>query len=175
MPTCLDPIWERYETAVAALKVARRCIDVPGINRDRAFRNTDLYRVPDVACVSRMADAGRDLDDSAVLTLYARFEARLREHLAGQSPLLGRANAPDPQFGAGLAALFERQCESIRMDVVTDLFRSAVGQVTVDQVGSIRTYRHWLAHGRTRLAPPTLSPQFTFATLTAFLTAAGLA
>jgi hypothetical protein len=60
------------------------------------------------------------------------------------------------------------------MDDLTDLFVAVVGQAIIAQIGNIRTYRHWLAHGRRWAQPPTVSPVFAYQTLTAFLQAARL-
>lgn len=65
-------------------------------------------------------------------------------------------------------------CDRNRMDDVADLFVSAVGQVLIAQVGNIRKYRHWLAHGRRWAQPPTVTPAFAYRALTAFLQSVGL-
>jgi hypothetical protein len=61
------------------------------------------------------------------------------------------------------------------MDDLANLYISAVGQVLGAQVGNIRVYRHWLAHGRRWPQPPNVTPLFAYQTLTSFLRAAGLA
>jgi hypothetical protein len=88
---------------------------------------------------------------------------------------LHAAHQPTPAFGLTLAASFSEYCNRNSMDELADLFVSAVGQTLVAQAGNIRTYRHWLAHGRRWAQPPTVSPRFAYQTLTAFLQACGLA
>jgi hypothetical protein len=102
------------------------------------------------------------------------FEARLRDHVAQQAHHLHGAQPPTPGFGVALATSFSEYCDRNRMDDLADLFLSAVGPVVVAQVGNIRTYRHWLAHGRRWAQPPTVTPQVAYQTLTAFLRSAGL-
>jgi hypothetical protein len=174
MATCLDTIWDAYESSLAAAKVVRRCVLVGGIDRDRAFRNTRFHGQSDAECERLLQEAERDLSDAVVVSLYGKFESRLREHLVGQAPLLANATAPDSQFGVELAALFEAQCDGFRMDLVTDLFRSAVGTRTLHRASTVRTYRHLLAHGRSWAAPSTITAVFAYGTLTDFLTLAGL-
>ena len=114
-----------------------------------------------------------DVDDSAVLSLYATFEAKMRGHVAQQAHHLHAIQQPTAAFGAALATLFTDYCDRNRMDDVADLFVS-VGQPLVAQVGNIRVYRHWLAHGRRWAQPPNVTPLFAYQTLTAFLQTAGL-
>lgn len=174
MPNPLDPIWDSHLTSRAALKVARRCVSVAGIGRARAFSNTRFDRLADQQCLDLLGSAETEVDDSAVLSLYATFEASLRDHVAQQAHHLHGAQQPKPGFGVALATLFSEYCDRNRMDDLADLFHSAVGQVLVAQVGNIRAYRHWLAHGRRWAQPPTVTPSFAYQTLTAFLQLAGL-
>ncbi len=175
MPTCLDPVWEAYETSRNAAKVVRRCmLPVTGVDRDRAFRNTRFHGQDNAACEQFLARAEADLADGVVLSLYARFEARLKAHVLAQAGLLRAAAVPDAAFGANLADLYEAACDGFKMDAVAKLFISAVGQQVVDQVATIRGYRHWLAHGRSWDAPPNVAPFLAYTALTQFLNAAGL-
>lgn len=175
MPNPLDPIWDAHLTARAALKVVRRCITVSGIDRAKAFSNTRFDGLSDQQCIDLLDPARTEVDDSAVLSLYATFEARMRDHVVQQSRHLHAAQQPTPAFGVALAASFSEYCDRYRMDDLADLFVAAVGQPLIAQVGNIRTYRHWLAHGRRGAQPPTVSPSFAYQTLTAFLHACGLA
>jgi hypothetical protein len=84
MPNPLNPIWHAHETALAALKVVRRCVIVAGIGRAAAFSNTRFDGLTDQACFDLLGAAKADINDSAVLSLYAAFEATLRDHVAQQ-------------------------------------------------------------------------------------------
>jgi hypothetical protein len=129
MPNPLDPTWDAHLTARAALKVVRRCVIAPGINRARAFSNTRFNGLTDQQCFDLLDAAQTEVDDSAVLTLYATFEATLRDHVAQQSHHLNAAHQPTAAFGVALATLFTDNCDRIRMDDLAGLFVSAVGQV----------------------------------------------
>jgi hypothetical protein len=174
MSNSLDPIWDAHLTAQDALKVVRRCITVGGIDRAKAFSNTRLDGLMDRQCIHLLGAAQTEVNDSAVLSLYATFEARLRDHIAQQAHHLHAAQQPNPDFGIALATSFSEYCDGNRMNDLADLFASAVGQVLVAQVGNIRAYRHWLAHGRRWAQPPNVTPAFAYQTLAAFLQAAGL-
>ena len=128
----------------------------------------------DQQCIDLLDAAQTEVDDAAILSLYATFEAGLRDHVAQQAQLLHGAQQPSPDFGIALATSFSEYCERNRMDDIAGLFASAAGQVLVAQAGNIRTYRHWLAHGRRWAQPPNVTPAFAYQTLTAFLQAAGL-
>ena len=147
---------------------------VAGINRAKAFSNTRFAGLTDQQCIDLLDTAQTEVDDAAILSLYASFEARLRDHVGQQAPLLHVAQQPSPDFGVALATSFSEYCDRSRMDDLADLFASAVGQVAVAKVGNIRTYRHWLAHGRRWAQPPTVTPVFAYQTLTTFLQTARL-
>lgn len=175
MPNPLDPIWDAHLTARFALKVVRRCVQVAGINRVTAFSNTRFAGLADQQCLDLLDAAQTEVNDSAVLSLYATFEATLRDHVGQQAHHLHGAQQPTPAFGIALATSFSEYCARSRMDDLSDLFVSAVGQPLVAQVGTIRVYRHWLAHGRSWPRPTNVTPQFVYQTLTTFLQSAGLA
>src|SRR6185437_4421850 len=106
MPNPLDPIWDAHLTARAALKVVKRCARVAGIDRQKAFSNTRFNGLTDQQCIDLIDAAQTEVDDSAVLTLYATFEARLRDHVAQQSHHLHAAFQPTAAFGVALATAF---------------------------------------------------------------------
>ncbi|MBM4037007.1 MAG: hypothetical protein FJ290_00715 [Planctomycetes bacterium] len=176
MSSPLEPIWDAYQTTLNALKVVDRCATAPHIDEERPFRNTRFHKETEERCKGLLKSAQVELDALTVLGLYAAFEARVREHLTQQGELLRTAGTPDREFGLALAEHFERYCdEEQRMDRFVELFAHAVGDTLVAQVGQIRKYRHWVAHGRRGKTPPATRPAFTYDTLTAFLKSAGLA
>ncbi len=147
---------------------------VASIDRAKAFSNTRFSGLTDQQCIDLLDAAQTDVDDAAILSLYATFEAKLRDYVALQAHLLRSAQQPSSDFGMALANSFSEYCDRNRMDDLADLFVSVVAQVVVAQVGNVRTYRHWLAHGRRWAQPPTVTPAFAYQTLTTFLQASGL-
>lgn len=170
----LDPIWENYQTSLAALKVVRRCVTVAGVDRAKAFGNTRFFGLSDADCLTLLDDSQAELDDDVILSLYAVFEAKLRDHVVGAGALLHGAVQPNADFGVALAEAFRSMWARHRMDEVADLYRTVVGDALLAQVGNIRTYRHWIAHGRSWPSPPTVQPLFAYTTLTTFLQSSGL-
>lgn len=171
----LGPIWETYQTSTNALKVVRRCAALDDRDVDRPFRNTRFYHMGQADCEQLLSSAHARIEDQTVLALYAAFEVTLRDHLVRQSPHLARADQPDAEFGQALAELYEKYCDDARMDHVAGLFSNAAGQELIAKAGSIRVYRHWIAHGQRGETPPTVSPQFAYRALGEFLRKCGLA
>lgn len=177
MSNPLEPIWDAYQTTSHALKVVRRCATQPAIEEERPFRNTRFYRLPQGKCTRLLGDAQSELDDVVVLSLYAAFEAHLRDHLAGQARLLGSVSGAGRRLRRALGRLFATYCgRELTMDRIAKLFADGVGDALIAQVGNIRAFRHWVAHGRRRRdAPPSVAPPEAYRTLSAFLSAAKLA
>lgn len=176
MANPIDVIWADYDAAINVSKVVERCMSVAGVNRERAFANTAFRRQSDDDCNRLLAAARRLADEGSVIALYAGFEAHLREHLTSQATLLAAADRPDPAFGRALSGLYATFCARAQMDDVVGLFATAAGQNLVAQVGTIRSYRHWLAHGkRWTPAPPVVSPSFVRKVLALFVETCGLA
>ena len=175
MSNPLDSVWDAYTTATSALKVARRCAAIGEVASEPLLRDTRFCACDASTCESLLESAREQIDDQTVLALYAVFEAALRDYLTQQAILLHQAKQPHPQFGQELAVLFDGYCGDVRMDAVEKLFLAAVGVHLVATAGSIRVYRHWIAHGRRWAAPPTVVPQFAYRALTQFLQASGLA
>src|SRR5260370_5758928 len=99
MPNPLDPIWNAYSTSRSALKVVKRCVTVAGIDRAKAFSNTRFAGLNDQQRIDLLDAAQTEVDDAAILSLYATFEARLRDHVARQSHHLHSSQQPSPDFG----------------------------------------------------------------------------
>jgi hypothetical protein len=166
----LDPIWDAYKTLTSALKVVRRCSTLGTIDPDHPFGNTRFYHLHKRTCAKLLGSAQQEIEDQTVLSLYAAFEASLRDHLAQQAQHLRQhSRSPSARFGKNLAKLYTDQCGKFWMDMVVNLFASRVGEDAVAQTGSIRNYRHWIAHGRRGPMPPSVSPQFAYEVLTRFL------
>lgn len=171
----LDPIFDAYSTARDALKVVSRCATSPDVDEDRPFRRTRFHNHPEEVNLNLLSAARAELDDLTVLSLYATFENCIREHVAGHGQRLQAAAAPTG-FESALRARFEEWAsESFRMDHAVKLFESAVGEDLIGQIGQVRVYRHWIAHGRGQgPAPPSIEPIMVYKIVTAFLVKAGL-
>lgn len=175
MPNPLDPIWNAHGTTIDAYGVVRRALALGPVDRAAALHGSQFDAPATDAQVKGLLEAAEDeLNEQTVLFLYATFEATLRDHVAAQAPLLVAAVAPGPQFGTDLQDWFRNQVKRAYLDSVVGLFHPWAGATLVAKANAIRDYRHWLAHGKRTVAPPSVAPNTAYATLTSFLTSCNL-
>jgi hypothetical protein len=175
MPNPLDPIWKAHGITLDAYSVVRRSLQLPPAERAASLQGGQFAAAVNDQEILDALDAAEDeLDDQSVMFLYATVEATLRDHVTGHGVLLFPAAVPGPQFGSSLQAWFIELCKDTRMDKVVGLFEPWAGQVGVAQAGSIRKYRHWLAHGKRGAVPQAVTPQFAYTSLMQFLQSCGL-
>lgn len=174
MSNPLDPIWASYLTTMEALKVVRRCVLLGEPHRDRPFRNTSFHKQQTRPLAKRLKEAEAQVRDLVVLSLYAAFEARLRDHVARRAGLLRRVVRPDREFGEVLTEEFSKYFGSSRFGGLLELFSHAVGSDLMKGAKDIRKFRHWLAHGRRGPSVPSVTPLAAYRSLTEFLRLARL-
>jgi hypothetical protein len=175
MPNPLDSIWEAYGITLDSYRVVRRSVSLGPAERTAVLQSGQFATAANDSDIFDALDRAQDeLDDQTVMFLYATFEAALRDHLTAQGPLLLAAVQPGPQFGPNLQAWFTETCKDTRMDKVVVLFEPWAGALGIAQAGSIRKYRHWLAHGKRGAGPPSVTPQFAYNSLTSFLRSCSL-
>lgn len=174
MPNPLDSIWRAYGITLDSYGVVRRSLSLA--QRALALQGGQFATMNnDQEILDALDAAQEELDDQTVMFLYAAFEARLRDHVTAQGHHLAAAAQPGPQFGPNLQNWFIELCNETRMDKVVALFESWAGPTGVAQAGSIRKYRHWLAHGKRGAIPPSVTPQLAYNSLTSFLQSCQLA
>jgi hypothetical protein len=168
----LEPIWESHLRIVDAFTITRRILLNPDLagNHTLPLAKTEFDGLNAQDADARIDAAQEQLDDQTVLALYAAFESELRDHLIAQSVhLKTHATNPNATFAAALADEYESWCDDWKMNRVAKLFEPTVGTTLVAQVGQIRAYRHWVAHGKRRNKPAQTAPAFAYRTLDAFL------
>jgi hypothetical protein len=176
MSNPLDAIWRAHGITLDSYGVVRRSLPLAAPDRAAVLHGSEFATAAnDQAILDALDAAQEELEDQTVMFLYATFEATLRDHVTAQGSLLGAAAQPGSQFGPNLQAWFTELCKETRMDKVVVLFEPWAGAVGVGQAGSIRKYRHWLAHGKRGAAPPSVTPQFAYNSLTSFLQSSKLA
>lgn len=171
----LDGIFDAYKNAMHAMAVVRRCVERPGVDRRLAFGKTRYYGLARVEVEVMLAASESEMDDLIVLSLYAAFERRVRDHVASQSYLLRGATIPSEVFGEELEKWFLGQYQRMRMEEVLSFYAPPVSRDLVADVGNVRAFRHWVAHGRNPNANKTsIDPAFAYRVLRQFLHEAGL-
>ncbi len=163
MPNPLDLIWRAYGITLDAFGVVRRSLSIAAPERTAVLQGSQFAKPASNQNILDALDAAQEeLDDQTVMFLYATFEATLRDHVTDQAPLLATSTHPGPQFGPNLEAWFTEFCKETRMDRVITLFEPWATSTGIAQAGTIRKYRHWLAHGKRGAAPPSVLPQFAY-------------
>src|ERR1700678_296748 len=153
MPNPLDSIWRSYGITLDSYGMVRRSLSLSAPERAAVLQGSQFATAANDQEILDSLDAAQDeSDDQAIMFLCATFEATLRDHVIAQGALLGAAAQPGLQFGPNLQAWFAELCKDTRMDKVVALFETW----GVAQAGSIRKYRHWLAHGKRGAAPPSV-------------------
>jgi hypothetical protein len=156
MTNPLDPVYDAYNINFGALKVAYRCITLDTINAERPFRRTIFHHKEDDVNLQMLKVGQAELNDLTVLALYAAFERAMRDHFIQRIEEV--RSIPSTDFGNGLADWLDKQSGEIRMDAVMDMFcpsGTAKNNKHLSQIGNIRAYRHWVAHGRHSTSKPT--------------------
>lgn len=176
MANPLDFIWRAHGITLDSYGVVRRSLSLLAPERAAALHGSQFAAAAsDQEILDALDAAEGELDEQTVMFLYATFEATLRDHVTAQGPLLGAAVQPGPQFGPNIQAWFTELCRDARMDKVVGLFEPWAGAIGIAQAGSIRKYRHWLAHGKRGAVPPSVAPPFAYTSLTSFLQMCALA
>jgi len=174
MTNPLETTWDSFNTVIDSFEVVNRA-SAMGATRTTSFQLTKFASASDQQILNMLGAAMDQIEEQTVMFVYAKFEAVLRDHLTAQANLLAVAANPTPQFGLNLEGWFVELCKETRMDKVVDLFLPTVPQSKIADLGVIRKYRHWLAHGKRGPAVPSVTPLFAYTSLTGFLKACSLA
>ncbi len=174
MPNPLDPIWQSHNTTQDSFRVVRRSLGLNTATRAVALHGGQFLPATDQQILDLLDAAQDQIDDQTVMFLYATFEAALRDHIVAQASLFAGATLPSAQLGLNMQTWFTELCSETRMDRVVGLFFPSASQTLIAQAGSIRKYRHWLAHGKRGAVPPSVTPLFAYTSLTNFLQSCAL-
>lgn len=174
--SAIQEVYEVHLAAMAGLKVVKRTRESATTDDLHPFRNTYFHAMKPEQVYLRVEQAGKELEETAVLSLYAAFESSLRSHIC--TALLPSLTGPalrheeDVRLTGAIRSWID---EELSMDKVISLFESSVGVEALARVGTVRKFRHWVAHGRrSTKRPPDVSPKFAYEVLSTFLTRAQL-
>jgi len=150
-----DEVWTWYQVTREALSLARRRVhEAPetvafGPGRLRSFASADDAR-------SIVEGAVRELEDLAVLALFASFEAALLEH--SEQTVTAMVRKPKGPLQERLLAHWLREHERIPLSSVLDLYKAVLESDAVGLVKQVQQYRNWVAHGKRKPPPPRITP-----------------
>lgn len=165
----LRATYDAYSALQAAGSVTLLCSDGVSLS---IFNGTSLDGMSPADIKEELQNAERELDDLAILALYAAFEAELRDHLQRQADILPAAMGLSPGFQTGLFQSVVGWSTRLRLDEARKLYHPMVGDDSASRIGQIERYRHWVAHGRRGKQPASFDPADVFADLTQFLQSA---
>lgn len=160
-PDALDAVWHAYQVTTDCFRLAQRAIGKPrSISLERTVLGT-LRR----SSAERQIVVGRaQLDDLAVVGLWAAFERYLREFLRmkGSGIRLVRPRA----LGRRLEERTAAQMEYWRTDEVLDVLKAIVDPDLIVNAKQIKNYRDWVAHRNPRRpSPPQTDPRSAYAVM----------
>ncbi len=176
MSNPLDPILKSYSVTIDAIDVVRRTLAGSGAGA-ATVGGSQFVSLSTADSITLLDAAAETAGEQSVMFLYAAFEATLRAHVVAQGSRLRWVYQPNAQFGVDLQRWYEGLCKHARMDDVAQLFDPLVKPVNPtwkQTMDTVRKYRHWLAHGKRGLIPPTVTPLFAHRFLSEFLTASKL-
>jgi len=96
-----------------------------------------------------------ELDNLAVLSLFAAFERSLRDIFSEKLEVL-RTIWPK-ELGAGIYRLSSAEIERWRIAEIFSLFGFAAGKESIDKLKQVVKYRNWIAHGKNQNKKPPAS------------------
>jgi exonuclease VII small subunit len=168
MTNPLDEHIEAFQTAMNAIKIARRVLD----QRPNPVSNTRLYGLTPQEGHELLDQAEEQLNKLVAFALFAAFERTLRNHLSDNLNPIGATSTTPIELASKLHKFLEDGVDNWRIDSVIELFMPPVADQDVNNTKNIKTYRNHVAHGD---APPNaIPPQTAYAQLSSFLKNAGL-
>ena len=128
---------------------------------------SQLSTLPPAASRAKLDGLRKNLDDMAVVALYATFEAILLEDLSKQC---------DDEITMSVTPLVEKvktyafkEADHWRIKDILDMYKAVVPEQVVGDVKQVCDYRNWVAHGRKADKPTYVRPNTAYRRLTMFL------
>jgi hypothetical protein len=168
MTNPLDEHIEAFQTAMNAIKIARRVLD----QRLDPVSNTRFYGLTPKEGHDMLDQAEEQLNSLVAFALFAAFERTLRDHLSNSLNPIATSSTTPTELAAKLHKFLENGVDNWRIDSVIDLFYPPVVDQDINNTKNIRTYRHHVAHGAS--PPNAIPPQTVYAQLSSFLKNSGL-
>ncbi len=170
--TTLDDAWKWYQGVRASLRRLDRLAgkywdDLP---KDGPLGQDNTLRDLDGKTASKDARTGlNELNDVAVFVLFSVFEAVVRDRvLSDTKPAREAVTHPALKYWMRQA---KESIEERSFFALLEQFKGSDRNDLIESVNQVRKYRNWVAHGRRKEKPESVSPQVAYDRLRAFLEA----
>lgn len=166
----LDEIWAWYEAARDSLHLALRVItSTPSaairpeiIPRESIFQSAHPDEV-----TQRLQKASQELDDLAIVALWASFEQQVLDHVEQVVSELSKKEKDRLQRSVLKERL--KKPRYWHFEEVLNIYKAIIDPQLVGDVKQVLQYRNWVAHGRTSPMPPNIVPRAAYERLKDFL------
>lgn len=167
----LDEIWAWYEAARDSLRLALHVVaSVPSsaIPPDIIPKKSIFQSARSDEVTQRLQKARQELDDLAIVALWASFEQQVLDHI---EQVVHRTLKQKRKDRLQQRILQERlkNPRYWHFEEVLDLYKAIIDPQLVGDVKQVLQYRNWIAHGRTSPMPPNIVPRAAYERLKDFL------
>lgn len=167
-PENLKRVYETYQTSRESLRVTRRLV---ANEQSRFLKRTALENLSTAQAQEALAVSSQQLDDLAVLAMWATFE-RFVFNFIQTRVKLADAQQPDSSFLKAFEQRFFDELERWQFSKILDLFKEFASSDLIGQAKQVKQYRDWVAHQNPKSIPPTrVEPYSAFSVLSALMTA----
>lgn len=166
MTELLDRVWSWYESVCDSISAAAYLVENAPGRIPPSLKFADL--APEAA-LDTLGQTQKEIEDHAVLALFAVFERSILDHLVSTARNVeGR-----------LASALERRMVSEglkdldrwRLGDVLDVYKVRIDSRLVGDVKQVKRYRDWVAHGRRSPVPTQMNPKTAYDRLSEFVRA----
>jgi len=162
----IDEIYNAYIFLKDSLRVTGRIFDrkLPAIQRKTIFEAMpyeEFGKSHDLALM--------ELDNLAVLALFAAFERLMRDSISEKFDVL--KTIPPGDLGAGVYKLTSAEVERWRIEDIISLFGFMAGMENINRLKEILKYRNWIAHGKNqnKKPPARIDPKMAYEAINYFM------
>lgn len=161
-PENLKRVYETYQTSRESLRVTRRLVTN---QQSRFLKRTALEDLSAAQAQDALAVSSQQLDDLAVLAMWATFERFVFDVIQTRVKLVD-AEKPGSSFLHAFERRFFDEIERWQFGKVLDLFKESTSGDLIGQAKQIKQYRDWVAHQNPKSTPPTrVEPYSAFSIL----------
>lgn len=168
----INDVWHWYQESQKCLKATSRLAAKHWSNLGAdhfIFKDNRFKELADIDLWFSAELALQEMEDQAILMLFASFEAQCRHRLQNELSQACSESATTPAISV-MAATLDLLEEGSFRQITQHFFDSGkISSPVHEQLGSLRSYRNWLAHGKTKRKPCFITAHSAYALLTTAL------